>query len=494
MTRRVRQRTLAGLVAAACAAALVWQAVGSATAEQAGAIDWKKCGTQAKCATLTVPSDWSHPDGPKTKINLKMLPAADPARSKGTVLANFGAGSSTPALDNPPPGVRALHRTFDLVSFDPRGLGVESNGTLVKCAKTTPPYDGLFAAKNRADWDAYAKRNAEHADSCRAAMGAGYAGLTSWQVAHDMDAIREGLGRKRIRYLGNSYGTAYGQAYAELFTDRVERMYLDGVADHTQTSTRTWLRHYATTQERQLRHFADWCAGRDGCALHGSDVEAVWTDLVSEAGRRPLPAPGAGEGRTVDLAHLYMGAHYGMTPPLWPELAAAMDEARHGDAGDFLTELAEPPGETFGSVQPDILCHDFLPHTPSYAAALDIERRMKKVAPRFGWLEVRAELGRCVGMDGEPSFAPHRLRVPGLPRTLVAIGDLDANTPNLGAEAVAAQLPDASVVRHGDGHAAMLLGNTCLIKLATKYLADGSLPPRGTRCPGELVGQLPDHP
>jgi len=145
-------------------------------------------------------------------------------------------------------------------------------------------------------------------------------------------------------------------------------------------------------------------------------------------------------------------------------------------------------------VQSALTCHDYFPHLPSRAEFARIENRLRAIAPQFGWLEGRYELGRCWGMPPGPTWAPHPLHVPGIAPVLVGIGELDNNTDNLGAAHVAAQLPESRQLWHGDGHAALLMGNTCLAKYATAYLADGTMPPPGTRCPGELLAKIPDRP
>lgn len=481
---------------AVVAAGLTWTGLPSAQA-QSSDLDWSDCGGRAQCATLTVPVDWNDPDGPTTRVNLAKLPARDPGAADRPLLVNLGAGNTTAALeaDQVPPGVAALNERFDVIGFDPRGLGKDANDTLIHCAESQAPYPGLVLAENAEDWRAHAKRNAKYEQSCREAAGAEYAGLTSTQIAHDMDALRTALDQPKLKYFGNSYGTSYGQAYAELFGDKVERMYLDGVADHTQPKLSDWLTNYARTTEQQLTEFADWCSTRDGCALNGEDAAKVWDDLVKRAESEPIPAPGAGDGETVDVRELLAGGHFGLTPPSWPRLAVAMDSARDGDASDFLTELVWPPDTGKGGhVQGALLCNDFMPEQLSYRQTLKLEQRLRDIAPRIGWVTARAELSRCVGMDAKPANPPHRLDVDDLPPVLVGIGDLDANTPHHGAENLASQLPDASVLRHGDGHAAFVLGNKCLAKHVTAYFADGTLPDEGTRCPGELVDQIPDKP
>ncbi|MFC4945580.1 alpha/beta fold hydrolase [Pseudonocardia sp. GCM10023141] len=491
MLTSIRAATVAGLAVLAVSGSLP---VPDAPPQAPPLIAWSDCGDGAQCATLTVPVDWRRPAGPTTTVNLGRVTATDPAHRVGTVVVNWGSGVSTSTLHPRMPVVDDLAASFDVVVMDMRGLGRADNNTLVPCTGPQPPVDGLVKAVDEAGWQAHAAANAAYDAGCRQAAGALFDGLTSWQAAHDLDALRAALGERKLRYIGNSYGTTFGQAYAELFPDRVERMYLDGVADHTQPWLEDWLRNYAVTQEQQLIRFRDWCRERAGCWLHDTDAAQVWDQLVARAGAHPLPAPSAGAGRTVSVQELFAGAWFGMSPPLWPRLAEAMAKARDGDAGMFLAMSPGQQPEEQGNMLGTTLCHDFMPQTPTYQQFQGIEARLKAVAPRFGWIEGRIELGRCVGIPGRPAYPPHPLTAPGLPPVLVGIGELDNNTANPGAARVARQLPGARALWHGDGHAAFVLhGNTCLNGHVLAYLVDGTLPAAGTRCPGEMIKAIPDR-
>lgn len=459
---------------------------GSASAAAHPALTWTPCGKSAQCATLTVPADRHHPHGATTRLNLARLRAADPDGGPPLVV-NFGSGNSTSVLlGDPPPSVTALAAHSDVVAFDPPGLGSPRNGTLIPCPRPAPPADELVTARTAGEWRAHATANAAYDRGCRTAAGPAYRSLNSWQIAHDLDAVRAALGTPKLRYFGNSYGTSYGQAYAELFGPRVARMYLEGVADHTRPRPSDWLRTYARTQENQLHHFRDWCAADASCALHGTDAIRVWDRLIARA---PLPAPSLGDGTTVPRERLYAGGLYGMNPPYWPRLANAMDQARNGDAGAFVSDLHWPPPEAMGNVQSALLCHDYMPDPPSRAEFARIEPSLKRAAPHLGWAEGRAQLGRCAGIrtEADVAYRPHPLRARTTVPVLIGIGELDQNTANLGAAHVAAQWPGARTLWHGDGHDAYLLGNTCVAGHVARYLTTGAVPPKGTRCPAQLA-------
>ncbi|MFG1941364.1 alpha/beta fold hydrolase [Nonomuraea sp. NPDC048826] len=487
----MNRRTLTALCLAAC---LVVPFAGVALASaRAHGLAWKECGDGLRCADLIVPVDWADPGGPKTAVHVAMLPAT--GRSSGPLIVNFGGpGTSTVMLrpaagpDTPPelPALlKELRRHFDVIAVDPRGMSEQITGKAVSCAEPAASVFGLIIARTKDDWDAHAAQNAAHQAGCRKAARSAWRGLTARNVAHDLDALRDRLGQEKLRYAGNSYGTVYAQAYLELFPQRVGRIYFDGTADHTQPSLEAWLRSYALTQERHLTRFHDWCARRKSCALHGRDAGKAWDELVARARRAPLPAT---SGRTVHEGQLYAGAVNGMTPPRWPMLATAIRKALDGDATDFLTVLG--PEEGSSSVGGDSLCNDFMPDLPTYEEFQAIESRLRAIAPRFGWVEGRFELGRCWGRSGGASWAPHPLRVRGdIPPLLFAIGDLDNNTNYLGQQRVAAQIPSARVLTHGDGHASWA-GNSCLRRHVLAYLTAGALPAPGAHCPAERIQEV----
>ncbi|MGR6918674.1 alpha/beta fold hydrolase [[Actinomadura] parvosata] len=477
-----------------CLAACLAVPLGSVALASAQVHDlvWKDCGDGLRCADLVVPVDWADPGGPSTSVHVAKLPTT--GKSAKPLIVNFGGpGTSTAMLrrkgdpDAPaelPRLLDELQRSFDVIAIDPRGMSEPASGKKVSCAEPESSIYGLLLAKAKQDWDAHAATNAAHQASCRIMAKSTWGGMTAWNVAHDIDALRAALGQDTIIYAGNSYGTVYAQAYLELFPQRVGRMYFDGTADHTQPDFEAWLRDYAVTQERHLTLFRDWCARRTDCALHGRDAGRAWDELVARVRRAPLPAS---SGRTVSEGQLYAGGIKGMNPARWPQLATALRKALDGDAGDFLEELRPDEGGT--SISQDALCNDFMPKLPTYEEFQGIEARLREIAPRFGWLEGRFELGRCWGRNGGASWAPHPLRVKDTPPILFAIGELDNNTNHLGQAHVAEQIPSARVLRHGDGHASWA-GNTCLRRHVFTYLSTGALPAPGTRCPAERIQKV----
>ncbi|MGW4967017.1 alpha/beta fold hydrolase [Nonomuraea sp. NPDC004186] len=512
------------------AAALAAAAAASPAVKGAAVPQWQDCGDGLQCAKLSVPVDWARPHGPRTEIDLARMPAQDPQHSRGFLVVNTGPASTVQAVRARPEGVSELTRWFDVVLIEPRGLGDRGSAAAVQCAVAQPDPLRLALAPERAGWRAYARDNAAYDRSCRAAAGPAYDGLTSWQVAHDLDALRAELGEPRLRYFGSSYGAVYGQAYMELFPHRTGRMYLEGGPDHTEPDLEQRLTDRARAAERQLFSFRDWCRRHLGCPLHDADTDAV---EVYDALTRRTPLH-AGPGRTVNSRRLAAAVHAGLAPGRWPELARAMSQAREGDATRLAALASEPTKraseptkraseatkQASEAIKPDaeaakqaseaarpdavsapappatvsgaMWCHDFMPAVPAYQRFLAMETHLREVAPRVGWVSGRYEIARCLGMPrkGAPSWPPNAPDPRHGPTVLVGIGRLDTGARPVG------HIPGAVVLSHGDGPDAYLLQGvsrlraTCLRTHVHDYLVNGTLPQEGTECPGELTAGM----
>lgn len=475
---------------------------------------WWACGDGLECGKLTVPVDWRRPAGARTEIDVARMPARDPGRSQGALVVNIGEGSTVQRVRARPDGVSELARWFDVVFVEPRGIGDQGSAAMVRCSVPPPDPRRVQLTPGPGAWRAYAEDNAAYDRSCRIAAGPAYAGLTSWQVAHDLDALRAALGETRLRYVGNGYGAVYGQAYLESFPRRAGRMYLEGVPDHGEPSLGRRLIAHARTAERQLASFRDWCANRFGCPLDDDDAVAVLDGLLERA---PLPA---GPGQVLDARQITVAVLAGLVPERWPELARAMSAAEEGDASALAAMAAVAPPVGPGTVARSMACHDFMPAVPGYRRFLAMESRLREVAPRVGWLTGRYEVARCLGLRGRPSWPPgpahagksspagvgkssparvgkspsgSPARLADGPSALVGIGRLDTVSPGVAAARMARRIPGAAVLWHGDGHDAYLLQGvsklraTCLRTRVHDYLVNGTRPPSHTLCPGGLT-------
>jgi pimeloyl-ACP methyl ester carboxylesterase len=455
------------------AAVLTTAVVPTSAAASTTDLAWRDCGSGLQCADVPAPADWSQPGSPhKISIGLAKLPARDQAHKLGTLLHNPGGPAGVieylPLLKDT---YAELTEWFDVVVFDPRGMGASSN---VSCPQPLP-YTLEWASPSRSIYDGFADANRSFVAQCPI----GPLRLDSWQVAHDMEAIRIALKQRKLTYYGNSYGTVFGQAYAELFGRNVGRMYLDSVLDHTNPDFSSWTAAKAATSEENLREFTQWCKREEACALHGQDAMAVWDRVIARATREPIPAPGAAMPAS---AALIVGQARAHDQRDWPQFARALAQADAGDGSQFVPQLPPPPGALGSDMSRVMYCADF-PYETRYDALKQIEGRLRAtVAEHIGWAHAWSSAAvHCAGLPTRNTFPPHRIR-PELPPVLIVSGTSDYVTPPEHAQRVARQLPGAQYLPAKGNHALYISGNPCVRQYVHQYLRTGALPGRGARC------------
>ncbi len=107
-------------------------------------LDWRSCGGN-QCTRLTVPLDYAHPEGKSISLAVLRVPASDRGRRVGQLVVNPG-GPGGSGIDYATAGEGAfgplLTRYYDIVGFDPRGVG---KSTPLECADTAQTDEFLSA-------------------------------------------------------------------------------------------------------------------------------------------------------------------------------------------------------------------------------------------------------------------------------------------------------------------------------------------------------------
>src|SRR5665811_1824870 len=89
---------------------------------------WSKCGPN-QCAKLTVPIDYSHPDGDTLKLAVLRVPAKSASNRIGSLVVNPG-GPGGSGVDYARAAdyivTKPVRAVYDIVGFDPRGVGSSS--------------------------------------------------------------------------------------------------------------------------------------------------------------------------------------------------------------------------------------------------------------------------------------------------------------------------------------------------------------------------------
>ena len=140
-------------------------------------LQWGPCDDvpDAECASIDVPIDPAQPDGDQLSLRLARLPALDPSHSQGSLLlipggpgVGISAAGGQFVVLRPLFHLDELRQTFDVVTYDPRGIGESSPilcapGRRPMPALTSTASDGVLSADAFA---ALANPNTAFAEGC----------------------------------------------------------------------------------------------------------------------------------------------------------------------------------------------------------------------------------------------------------------------------------------------------------------------------------------
>jgi pimeloyl-ACP methyl ester carboxylesterase len=448
-----------------------------------------------ECARLTVPLDYAQPQGRTITLGLLRSPASDPAHRIGSLVVNPGGpGASGMSAAAGLAGVVAptdLGKRFDMVGFDPRGIGASQ--PQLRCL--TDREQDAKRLDNDVDQSPAGvaqteREEQDYASKCNARSGQdllAHAGTRD--VVQDMDVLRSVLGDQKLNYLGYSYGTRIGSEYAERFPGNVRAMVLDGAIDPGQSTVESLVAQGAGFQQA-FEAFAAWCANQEPCAVRTDPQRAVG---VFQRLTRPLvdhPAD-AGGGRKLsypDATTATIQALY--SKQLWEPLNTGLQELQEG-RGQSLMALADSyygrsPDGTYSTVTDAfnaIRCVDDQRVTDR-GETREADRRYRTSAPILDdGRGPNSALESCAFWPVPVTGDPNPPKVDGkLPPTLVISTTGDPATPYEAGTQLASALHGGLLTFEGNQHTVFLEGNSCVDNTGIRYLVDLTEPERGARC------------
>jgi pimeloyl-ACP methyl ester carboxylesterase len=446
----------------------------------------------AQCGRLGVPVDYSKPKGDSASIAVIRFPAT--GAKIGSLIVNpggpgeSGVNAAASMSQNLP---AKLKERFDLVGFDPRGVGLSKPELWCNSdadndkQRADPQVD--YSPAGVAHIEQTAKAMVQR---CIDKMGKEFlASVGTADVVKDLDLLRSALGDSKLNYLGYSYGTRIGSLYAEAYPQNVRAMVLDGAIDPNADPFEADIRQ-AEAFQKAFNDYAADCAKSPDCPLGDDPAKAVdaYHGLVnplvdkpaSTADRRGLSYPDAIVGTILPL----------YSPTLWPNLTAALKELKNGH-GDKMLALADQYMERDADghytnstdVRNAVNCVDRPPITDR-ARVAEQDRQLREVAPfmSYGQFTGYAPLGTCAFWPVPPTTQPHQISVKNLPPVLVISTTHDPATPYQAGVELADQLHGALLTFNGTQHTVALEGNSCVDDIVVHYLIDLTVPPPGARC------------
>jgi pimeloyl-ACP methyl ester carboxylesterase len=454
---------------------------------------WRPCYRGFQCARFWVPFDYSRPAGRRFSLPVDRLRATGPGRRIGSLVVNpggpggSGVSYALQARSQVSPAVRAR---FDVVGFDPRGVG--GSIPALHCL-SDPQMDKYLATSDNpttpAGMSALIAENKLFARACQRSSGALLPYVATRNAARDMDVLRAVLGDTKLTYLGKSYGTYLGTWYAQLFPSHVRALVLDGAVDPAESGFGL-NKVQAQGFEVALRSFTADCVRMPACPLgHGSVSAGIakLQGLLNQAAKHPLPSQIRGQPAANDALVLDGVAAALYSKSFWKYLREGL-AAAFGGNGTVMVALADALAErnpnghysNLLAAETSVDCLDH-PWPRSLAAWRGAAAAAAKSAPQFGDAIMWGSLP-CAYWPIRP-VKQVTMRAAGAPPILVVGTTRDPATPFRWAQALAGGLSSGVLLGwNGDGHTAYRMGSSCVDSAVDRYLISLVPPRSGTRC------------
>lgn len=457
--------------------------------------EWRDCADEFECTRVGAPLDWTDPESDIIELAVVRHPAV--GEKLGTLFVNPG-GPGSGGVDyvrgNLAGAVsRELIEHFDVVGWDPRGVGQSS---AVYCYTDEELDDRLFGDPSEYDdlevgsaaWIAEAERESrEFGEACLEGTGPLLGHVDTRSTVRDLDLLREVLDEDTLTYLGYSYGTFIGTMYADMFPERAGRLVLDGAIAPDVTMHEVVLMQQRGF-EQSLRSYVAWCLTGDDCPFAGTVDGAMGeiADILDTLDEQPIQASDS-RWVSVDTAitALVMALY---SEQSWPMLSTLFSELAAGETNmaQYLADFYY--GRENGTYLDNstvafsaINCLDY-PRGATVAEMRTQAAEIAAAAPVLGKYSGYGDLG-C----SEWPFPGFDDRGPmpaeGADPILVIGTTGDPATPYAWSERLAAQLDSGVLVTYnGEGHTAYNGGSQCVNRTVDEFFVSGTVPQADPRC------------
>jgi pimeloyl-ACP methyl ester carboxylesterase len=508
---------------AICAAAIGFTAGGASAAPTKPKIAWSNCYQDLgpfQCGTVQVPLDYDQPNGGAISLAVVRLPATDPAHRIGSLFLNpggpGGSGVDFTLFAGPFLYNDSVRAHFDLVGFDPRGIG---RSTALRCFGTPKQWGPFFTPfafpSTPAEEQVWMNADLYLDGNCAQRGGKIADHMSTANVVRDLDRLRQAVGDDQVTYAGYSYGTMIGQTYANMFPANVRAIIIDGVLDPIAWTTgsgdgstipfSTRL-HSDIGAQATLNEFFRLCDA--GTCAFAPDSAARFQALGDRLKAHPLVVTNP-DGSTMEINYsiliaMTLGAMYDSLS--WEDFAGAlaaldsatMDPAKLGARlqpflgvpayipRPYITKRGFP--HYFNAVEgfPAVACADSdNPHSYSAWSAAGVAADAAN--GYFGriWTWASSICAAWPHTDADRYTGPFTNRTAN--PVLVIGNQFDPATRYQGAVTASNLLPNSRLLTvHAWGHTS-LFRSSCADAVASSYLVDLTLPAPGTVCEQDHV-------
>jgi len=444
-------------------------------------LQWKSCYENYQCTDLLVPIDYTELKTGTFNISVLKYPTTG-AKKLGSLIVNPGGPGGSGVdyayaaeyLFNP-----AILEAYDIVGFDPRGVG---RSEPIICL-SDKELDANYASDSKPDNEQEFTRTLIESKKFIQQCEEKNKFLTSFSTANaarDMDILREAVGDKQLNYMGKSYGTFLGTLYAQFFPAKVGRMVLDGAVDPAISNFQQGLTQ-AIGFDRAFAAFVTDCGKRSDCPLPKDKTAAVeeMKKILIQLEKKP------NKRLSESLALLGTASALYDSATGWPKLRAAIKAIKQGKAGKFLELADNYTGRTedgnyttnefdSGAI---IDCLDFADNRSVEQMKVDA-KVFAKQAPLFGpYLAYGGLVCQYFETPKASEVLPTKTANP-----IVIIGTTgDPATPYEWAQGLHKILINSVLISlTGDGHTGQGQGNKCVDGQVDDFYLENKTPTRTT--------------
>ncbi len=434
---------------------------------------------QVECGYVTVPEQYSNPDGPTIRLAVAIIASStSSAASDPLVMLQGGPGGST--IDTYLQELMfggELPFNRDIILFNQRGTRYSEpylacpeflELTIENIGRVLPDEEEQQLAN-------------EALQTCRNRLveeGVNLSAFDSVENAADVDAIREALGYEQINLYGVSYGSTLALHVMRNHPEGLRSVILDAVAP----PQINFLVEVPESQDRAFTTLFDACATDPACNAAYPDFEETFFGLIERLNAEPVtiqltdPETQTTYDAVLDGDSLFESSFQMLYPsfllPFLPEIIYAADAGRYDALAQIVSLIVFERTLTHGMYLSVVCAED----ADFSVSDLDLAGVHPKIA-ELGEADAESLLETCdlwnVEPLGPPIDAPVNSEIP----SLILSGQFDPITPPAFATAAAATLPQSyEYVFPNTAHGAALSGE-CPNQIIRDFLANPSIAP-----------------
>ncbi|KAK4176535.1 Alpha/Beta hydrolase protein [Triangularia setosa] len=506
-------------------------------------LTWHPCySPDHDCARLDVPMDWRSPSDTNRVVLaiIRLRASTSTTKNKtdyrGPVFFNPGGpgGSGIWSLLDHGKELQAIlgKEQYDLVSFDPRGIG--NSVPRIECwsqQQHRGVWDlqdsvvGTVDAHPGVVYDAYARAQAfsqvcENNPDLAGEDGILRHSSTAYH-ARDMLEVLEQMGEEKLKYWGFSYGTVLGGTFAALWPNKIERMVNDGNVDYVEWYQGGYINFLHDT-DAVMEAFFTHChlAGPVKCPFFSptpSQIKSRLFSLLDSLRQSPILViiPPASNNLTslttvnpppeiITYSRIRKMLSTALYQPhlRFPPIATVLSALESSNGHPYLSYtnnnnsslpwwtslcLSEttPPSTPLSTPQegtpdafPAVMCSDATYHPLSPAEFASYTALLQNISYAAGAVQAEFRLS-CIGRTIRPKwgFSPEWRDIKTSFPILFVNNHADNVTPLVSARNNSRAFPGSAVlVQEGYGHTSLAAPSRCTAGWVRRYFQEGELP------------------